>query len=414
MHDVREMRWLVALLTLNAYLTTTAVLGQVSTGTDNNAKVRAACDAEFERDFNISISAAVRKAVQPPLGDTFERSQLRPGVCEAVLSIISDKLYVSRNSTRSVSGGNVHLRHKEFLESMMRNIQHTKDELGVTLPNVEFNFQTMDNPTCRYPESHSPAAPPRDPVAAVVHHSFCAPQLCNGTFLLPVSYNQEMQALELTADMDQQAAKIPWAKRKDLAFWRGHNKGVPKELAYFAWKDKVMPRAKAVQMARKSKNMDVQFGVVPWKKFMSHKYVLSFAGNTYSSSFKHELRSGGCVIRQEERSYEWFEHFLEPWVHYVPVEWTLSDLSKKIAWARENEARAREIATAGQKRSIELFSRRKMACYTFVALHTLHDMMGYKLDSPGDDVMPVTQVCESKGAKRNICVRAKKDSLIYE
>ena len=304
------MRSLVALLMLVCLAATTAV---GSSSDDENAKMVAQCDAEFVRDFNISITEAVRKMVQPPLGKTFERSQLRPGICEAVFSIIGEKLYVSRNSTRSVDGKNVHLRHKEFLESMMRNIQHSKDELGVTIPNVEFNFQTMDNPTCRYPQPHTPAAPPPDPVAAVVHHSFCATQLCNGTFLLPVSYNQEMQALELTAGMDAEAAKIPWEKKKNVAFWRGHNKGVSRELAYFDWKDKVMPRAKVVQMARKSKKLlDAQFGTVPWNKFMSHKYSLSLAGNTYSSSFKHELRSGGCIIRQEERSYEWFEHFVEP------------------------------------------------------------------------------------------------------
>ena len=147
---------------------------------------------------------------------------------------------------------------------------------------------------------------------------------------------------------------------------------------------------------------------------MSHKYTLSLAGNTYSSSFKHELRSGGCIIRQEERSYEWFEHFVEPWVHYVPVKWDLSDLMKQIAWAKANDDRAREIAEAGLKRGLELFSRRKMACYTFVALQTLHDMMGYELDSPGEDVVPVSKVCESKKTKRHICVTAKKNSLVIE
>jgi hypothetical protein len=412
----REMRWLTALLALSACLTTTVLCQAPSDESkSNNAKVRAECDGEFLREFNITITDAINRDVQPPLGKTFKRSQLRPGLCEAVFSIINDGLYVSRNSTRSVSGDAVHLRHKEFLESMMRNIQHTKDELGVTLPNVEFNFQTMDNPTCRYPGPHSPATPPAEPVAAVVHHSFCAPQLCNGTFLLPVSYNQEMQALEQTAEMDLQASKIAWGRKKNVAFWRGHNKGVAKELAYFEWKDKLMPRAKAVQMARKkSKVLDAKFGTVPWNKFMANKYVLSLAGNTYSSSFKHELRSGGCVIRQEERSYEWFEHFVEPWVHYVPVKWDLSDLMKQIAWAKANDDRAREIAEAALKRSRELFSRRKMACYTYVALHTLHDMMDYKLDSPGEDVMPVTKVCESKGGKRHICAKRKKGGgLIY-
>lgn len=168
-----------------------------------------------------------------------------------------------------------------------------------------------------------------------------------------------------------------------------------------------MPRAKAVLLARKSNSLDIEFGRVPWKKFMQHKYVLSLAGNTYSSSFKHALRSGGCVVRQEERSYEWFEHFLIPWIHYVPVKWDLSDLTEQVEWALANDNQARKIAESGRLLGKDIFSRRKMACYTYVALQTLHEMMEYKLISPGVNRVPVTTVCESKRDKRHVCIRRK-------
>jgi hypothetical protein len=188
------MRWLVAfLLLMNAFCDRGPVNAQVADA-EKNADVLEACNAEFVQAFNLSVSEAVRRD-----GRTFKRSQLHPGICEATFSIIDENVYVSRDSVRSLTRvGLIYLRHKEFLKSMLRNMQQTKEELGITLPNVEFNFQTMDNPTCRYAVAHSPAAPPAEPVSAVLHHSFCALQLCNGTFLLPVSYNQEMQALEQT------------------------------------------------------------------------------------------------------------------------------------------------------------------------------------------------------------------------
>ena len=60
--DVRKMRSLVALLMFVCMAATTAVR---SSDDDENVKLVAQCDDEFVRDFNISITEAVRKMVQP-------------------------------------------------------------------------------------------------------------------------------------------------------------------------------------------------------------------------------------------------------------------------------------------------------------------------------------------------------------
>ena len=55
----------------------------------------------------------------------------------------------------------------------------------------------------------------------VVHHSFCSPEVCDGTFLLPMSYNQNIKAIEATEDLDKKASKVRWESRADKVFWRG-------------------------------------------------------------------------------------------------------------------------------------------------------------------------------------------------
>lgn len=61
-------------------------------------------------------------------------------------------------------------------------------------------------------------APPRAPTG-VVHHSYCHPELCNGTLLMPMSYNQHIAAMISSARADDGAP--PWSKRKPVAIWRG-------------------------------------------------------------------------------------------------------------------------------------------------------------------------------------------------
>merc|ERR1712154_260056 len=38
---------------------------------------------------------------------------------------------------------------------------------------------------------------------------------------------------------------------------------------------------------------------------------------------------------------------LQPWVHFVPISFDLSDLASHLAWLREHEAEAEMIADAG-------------------------------------------------------------------
>ena len=196
------------------------------------------------------------------------------------------------------------------------------------LPDFLFNLETQDNPTCRYSRAEIESG--LKPVKGVVHHSFCSPELCDGTFLLPMSYNQNTKAMKATEELDKKAYELRWESRADKLFWRGSNKGKNIELQRFGWKYPEMPRQRAVRVLRKRKDSDVKFGFVPWLRFAKHKFILSVAGNTYSSLFKHALRSGMCILRQEERLYEWFEPFVHKWEHYIPVTWELDDLIEKL------------------------------------------------------------------------------------
>lgn len=242
------------------------------------------------------------------------------------------------------------------------------------------------------------------PVKGLVHHSFCSPKLCNKVLLLPISYNQDFAAMESTRKTDLLGAKVAWEVKKDKLLWRGSHAGKAQEYKYFGWNFPKMPRAKAVEMCRFRKGTDVKFGSVHWKVFTKHKYILALAGNTYASLFKHALRSGSCILRQEERMYEWYEPFLREWVHYVPVKWDLSDLFEKLNWVKAHDNQAREISQRAKQIGEHIFSPYFMACYAFCTLKQYHKKLNIDMqDKLLHSFVEVHHVCNSKLSKRNHC-----------
>jgi hypothetical protein len=193
-------------------------------------------------------------------------------------------------------------------------------------------------------------------------------------------------------------------------FWRGSNAGKQKEYRMFDWNSKDLPRLKAVKMARLRKDIDIEFGFVPWGKFAKNKYILALAGNTYASLFEHALRSGSCILRQEERMFEWYEPFVKPWVHYVPLNWDLSDLYSKFDWMKANDAEAKSIAERARKIGSQLFTPEIISCYSYCILERFRGSLLLDLndDSFRASFIEIHSVCNSKSKKRKECIHMQK------
>lgn len=72
------------------------------------------------------------------------------------------------------------------------------------------------------------------------------------------------------------------------------------------------------------------------------------AGGTSWKGFIYKLAMHGLVFHQEAPTKDWFFDHIQPWVHYVPIEMSLSDLYEKYTWAQENPKEAQKIAEAGR------------------------------------------------------------------
>lgn len=96
---------------------------------------------------------------------------------------------------------------------------------------------------------------------------------------------------------------------------------------------------------------------------LQYKYQLNIDGTVAAYRFPYLLAGDSLVFKQDSYYYEFFYKELKPWTHYVPVQSDLSDLVKRIVWAKENDDVAQSIARNGQKFARENLMPQDVFCY---------------------------------------------------
>jgi len=77
------------------------------------------------------------------------------------------------------------------------------------------------------------------------------------------------------------------------------------------------------------------------------KYSIYAEGSCgWADRLKWLLALGLVPFLQETRCVEWYTLMLEPWVHYIPVDGQLKNLTAAIRWARENDEAVRQMSAA--------------------------------------------------------------------
>ncbi|KAF7296912.1 CAP10 domain-containing protein [Mycena indigotica] len=98
-----------------------------------------------------------------------------------------------------------------------------------------------------------------------------------------------------------------------------------------------------------------------------YKYLLDVDGTTFSGRFLGLLKSGSLVFKMTLFE-EYFNGWLRPYEHYIPVASDLSDLLEKLAWAKENEAEARLIQERGREMTEQVMTDEQNDCYFSLVL----------------------------------------------
>lgn len=154
-----------------------------------------------------------------------------------------------------------------------------------------------------------------------------------------------------------------WGDRSDTVFYRGGQSGnsadPPPTLRYrvveklFSFPNS---NCRIVRQWERGYERPEYFGEkVRWQEFLKYKIFLIVDGNCIASNHMWGF-AAGCVPFVISRARCWFQDFIEPFVHYIPIAYDLSNLEEMITWVREHDDEARDIAQRALALSTEIFS----------------------------------------------------------
>jgi hypothetical protein len=73
------------------------------------------------------------------------------------------------------------------------------------------------------------------------------------------------------------------------------------------------------------------------------KYILNLEGNVCAYRLSYELSSGSVILIAKSEWNMWFQKFLKPYIHFVPVREDLEDLIEKIQWCISHDKECKKI-----------------------------------------------------------------------
>jgi hypothetical protein len=120
-------------------------------------------------------------------------------------------------------------------------------------------------------------------------------------------------------------------------------------------------------------------GIKPAPKFLTmfeqsnYKYIIHIDGNVNAYRLLTTMRTGSLILRVSSEYRSWFDHLIQPSVHYLKVKSDLSDLEGCIHWCMKNEARCKEIAKNGLDVAMSILQKDFIKTYVQKVLWSLSD-----------------------------------------
>jgi hypothetical protein len=243
----------------------------------------------------------------------------------------------------------------ENLKSFSYELSTFSKLAGRSIPSVVFGFNTVDS-----------GDPIRPQTSACVHSIQVDFRKCAGTLVLPLHGNQK---LSVTTAYKQVLYNftMPFHKRFDRAVWRGNKH----ELSGIrAWRSALVQRAQKLDPG--GRYLDVAFGKMSLHGLASHKMVIAADGQL-SGINKFALLSGSVLVKIDHLSSvgEWFELYMIPWKHYVPVRFDQGDLLESVEWVLNNPTAAEQIAHSASTLAHALFTKKSLY---FHAMHSFYHL----------------------------------------
>jgi protein glucosyltransferase len=168
-----------------------------------------------------------------------------------------------------------------------------------------------------------------------------------------------------------------WSSKRDQAFFRGSRTSSERDGLILLSRsnshviDAQYTKNQAWRSLADTLGMEPA-GTISFESQCKYKYLLNMKGVAASFRYKHLFLCKSLVLNVDSEWIEFFYPFLQPWIHFVPVNTDFSDLIIKLQFLRDNDQIAERIADRGFQfiwnhlttESIECYWRRLLTHYT--------------------------------------------------
>lgn len=135
--------------------------------------------------------------------------------------------------------------------------------------------------------------------------------------------------------------------KKDNIVWRGSNAGGYKRIGIEKWSQKYNVGFNKFDSKKYKGSNDLRIHAKSNLSIMQqldYKYILMLEGNSVPKGLKQALGSNSVVFMPKPTiESSLLESKLRPYVHYIPVKSDLSDLERKLNWAKKSPEIVKDI-----------------------------------------------------------------------
>lgn len=220
--------------------------------------------------------------------------------------------------------------------------------------------------------------------------------------LIPDAYMVRKNWRELAERIKQSNKNKSWKNKINKVFWRGNASGGLEGTYQLSNFDK-LPRLSLVLLSKLypdiinarftqpidssfnqssrdlAKILELLFGSDFQKvdpiEHLNYKYLISIDGNTCAwERVPWIMLSNSILLKQETNKIEWFYKALKPYVHYVPVNKSLTNIFEQIQWMKENDPLLEKISQNAQEFIINNLMPQHIDSHMAIILNQYHNI----------------------------------------
>ena len=110
----------------------------------------------------------------------------------------------------------------------------------------------------------------------------------------------------------------------------------------------------------------------------NHKYILNIDGHVSAFRLSFELGMNSVILLVKSQWKVWYTDMLKEYVHYVPVEYDLSNLISQIEWCKTHDKECKKIAKNAQIFFETYINKKGIFDYLEGQLKMIHNNKNYK------------------------------------